>query len=144
MVIVVAVDDTEHANKILERSAELAKVLGEELHILHVMTQSRFVELEATSVDETGQPLEMDRIREVAASVAADAAEDAGLDDFEIVGRVGDPSKEIVNYASNVDASYVVIGGRKRSPAGKAVFGSVTQSTLLSADQPVVVVMRAG
>lgn len=141
MVILAAIDRADQATEILERAADLADAYGEELHVLHVMTQAEFVELETTSVNDTGEPLEMGRVREVAADFASDVAEDAGLRSYEAVGRVGDPNREIRQYAADVDANYVVIGGRKRSPTGKAIFGSVTQSTLLNADRPVVVIM---
>lgn len=45
----------------------------------------------------------------------------------------------IVKHANSFDADAVVMGGRKRSPAGKALFGSVTQSVFLHTDRPVVV-----
>lgn len=57
-------------------------------------------------------------------------------------GRVGDPVDAILNEARKLDAEYIVIGGRKRTPVGKAVFGSRTQSILLNTDKPVVTVMR--
>ena len=46
----------------------------------------------------------------------------------------------IVDLAVDVDADLVVIGARKRTPVGKAVFGSVTQSVVLDSPVPVTVV----
>ena len=46
----------------------------------------------------------------------------------------------ILDLAADVDADVIVMGGRKRSPAGKALFGSVTQSVILDATIPVTVV----
>jgi nucleotide-binding universal stress UspA family protein len=46
----------------------------------------------------------------------------------------------IVDLATDVDADLVVVGGRRRSPVGKALFGSVTQSVVLNAPVPVTVV----
>jgi nucleotide-binding universal stress UspA family protein len=50
-----------------------------------------------------------------------------------------DPEEAIVALAREVDADQIVMAGRKRTPVGKAVFGSVTQSVLLKADLPVTV-----
>jgi nucleotide-binding universal stress UspA family protein len=140
MVVVGAVD-REDASRVAQEAHELAESFDDDLHLLHVLSQREFVDLETTSVNDTGQPIEMDRVREVAADIAAENAADAGIDSFTAVGKVGDPSDTIVEYADEVDARYIVVGGRERSPAGKAIFGSVTQSVLLNTDRPVLVVM---
>lgn len=49
------------------------------------------------------------------------------------------PEDGILELVDEVDADHVVMGGRKRSPAGKAVFGSVTQTVILESDVPVSV-----
>lgn len=46
----------------------------------------------------------------------------------------------IVDLAADAEADLVVIGTRKRTPVGKAVFGSVTQSVVLDCPVPVTVV----
>lgn len=52
----------------------------------------------------------------------------------------GNPSKQIINVAGEIQADIIVMGGRKRSPVSKAVFGSVTQDVLIEADRPVMVI----
>lgn len=51
----------------------------------------------------------------------------------------GDPAEQILDVAESEDANLIVVAGRKRSPTGKALFGSVTQSVILNADRPVMV-----
>ena len=53
--------------------------------------------------------------------------------------RSGDPADRILQVAEERDADVIAISGRKRSPTGKAVFGSVTQDVILGADRPVLV-----
>lgn len=141
MTIVAAVDRSNQAIAVVEESVQLAEAFGDDLHVVHVLGQSEFLELERTSVDDTGQPVPMDEIRNVAREIAGEAAEGVA-DGAESVGLVGRAADEIVRYANDQDARYVVIGGRKRSPVGKAVFGSVTQDVLLEANRPVVTVIQ--
>jgi nucleotide-binding universal stress UspA family protein len=55
------------------------------------------------------------------------------------MSRGGDPAEEIVQIAREIEADAVVLGGRKRSPLGSLLFGSVTQAVILDADRPVMV-----
>lgn len=51
----------------------------------------------------------------------------------------GDPAEGILELASERDADAICVAARKRTPSGKVLFGSVTQSVLLSSDRPVFV-----
>lgn len=52
-----------------------------------------------------------------------------------------DPAQAIVEIANEIGADRIVMSGRKRSPTGKVLFGSTTQSVLLHADVPVTVTL---
>ncbi len=52
----------------------------------------------------------------------------------------GSAEEVIVSVADDRDVDHVAVAGRERSPTGKALFGSVTQSVVLNADVPVTVV----
>lgn len=64
--------------------------------------------------------------------------ESEGVSYQTIVDRA-DPVQGILTQADNHDVDEIVLGGRKRSPAGKVLFGSVTMSVLRTTDIPVVV-----
>ena len=123
--VVLAVDDDED-RAILQ--AERVRDLdwapdGIRVTVLHVFTENR----EGASVGQFGPARE-----------ARDVLEDAGID-VSLDERSGDPEVEIVRYAEREQgADLICVAGRKRSPAGKAMFGSVSQSIMLDTDLPVL------
>jgi nucleotide-binding universal stress UspA family protein len=137
MVVVAAVDESERASKVVDEATALADAFDLPLHVLHVMSGSEFIELERTSYDDTGKTVPMDEVESIARQFAEDAASDITRE-FTAVGLMGDADDAIVQYADEQDARYIVVGPRKRSPAGKAIFGSVAQSVLLNSTCPVV------
>ncbi|MFC7131520.1 MULTISPECIES: universal stress protein [Salinibaculum] len=68
---------------------------------------------------------------------ARDILEDAGAAVTLREGS-GDPAQSILDMAEQLDVDLICIAGRKRSPAGKALFGSVSQSVILNAERPVL------
>ena len=68
-----------------------------------------------------------------------DRLDSEGLD-YELKTAIGPHVDSIVNLAA--DADLVVIGGRKRTPTGEYIFGSVTREVLFSVPCPVVFVRR--
>ncbi|WP_188979173.1 universal stress protein [Halocalculus aciditolerans] len=57
----------------------------------------------------------------------------------DVAELTGEPVEEILSAAADAEADAVLVAGRKRSPVGKAVFGSVTQGVVLDSDVPVIV-----
>lgn len=142
MVVIAAVDRSDRAKRTVAEAVELAEAFDDIVHVVHVLSRSEFVELEQTEVKQSGRAVEMDRVRKYAAGVASDAADGVETDvEVEYVGLVGDAADTILDYADNHDARYVVVGPRKKSPTGKALFGSVSQTVLLNSNCPVVVTM---
>jgi len=54
-----------------------------------------------------------------------------------------DPAEDLVNIATEVNAEFIVIGLRRRSPVGKLILGSNAQRVLLDAPCPVLAVKSA-
>jgi nucleotide-binding universal stress UspA family protein len=52
----------------------------------------------------------------------------------------GTSGEGIVSIAKDASADRVIVGGRQRSPAGKAIFGSTAQEVMLNAPCPVTFV----
>lgn len=81
-------------------------------------------------------PRTVTRIRSVRR--ASEHLEDSGVD-VTVLEDSMETVDNILRHADEHDVDALVLGGRKRSPAGKALFGSVTQSVILNTDRPVVV-----
>ena len=141
MTIIASVDQSDQAPAIVAEAASLGEAFDEPVHAVYVLDRDRFVGLQRTSVRDKGETIPVERITKVATEIAGEAIEEAGVT-AEAVGLRGSPSEEIVDYADKHDARYIVVGGRKQSPVGKALFGSVAQSVLLKAHQPVVALAR--
>lgn len=137
MTVVAAVDRSDRAPAVVAQASELGEAFGEPVEAVHVLTRDEFVSLERTNVSETGGTVPVEDVVEIAEEIAEEAIAEAGVDATP-VGLIGDPADEIVAYADEGDASYLVVAGRDRSPVGKALFGSVAQSVLLNASSPVV------
>jgi len=72
------------------------------------------------------------------ADLAVERLREAGIETA-IHDVVGDPAPAIADVATEYDVDSIVVGARRRSPVGKAVFGSVAQAVILGADRPVLV-----
>lgn len=123
--ILVAVDD--NAERALAQAHTVSELPhgGEEIHVdvFHVFGDN------PTGASAT----QVGAVRRV-----VEHLEDAGID-VTVRESSGDPADTILDEAARRDADLICIGGRKRTPAGKALFGSVTQSVILNAERPVVV-----
>lgn len=146
MVILAAVDESLDHARVLDVGADLAGAFDEPLVVLHVIPEdearAHFEALrEIPEFQDASIEREDERAREIAETMieawdGPDAVETRAL------GRMGTPTATILEQADAHEARYVVVGGRRRTPAGKAIFGSVTQSVLLESPRPVVTVMR--
>lgn len=68
---------------------------------------------------------------------------DRGLE-YRLDERSGEPAEEVLEHAAEHDVDLICLAGRKRSPTGKALFGSVTQEVILNTDRPVLVCDDSG
>lgn len=174
MSILAAIDGEHVPSRVVEIGYDLARQYDEELVVLHVMPQDVFdenqeandegnvttlpymaPEIAIPESDEgtsdagsagSGSPYSVLDGEEDSAAIAREVVGQT-LDETENVtvqGRVGEPVEEILGEVDRQDARYLVIGGRKRTAVGKAIFGSITQSVLLNADIPVMTVMHEG
>lgn len=146
MAILVAVSESEAMDRVVSIGYELAERYDETAVLLHVVPQTDYeAHKEAIESADRYSNVSISQEQDSAARFAYRVAQESlgEFDDDRLTtrGRVGDPAEEIVAEVTHTDPRYLVLGGRRRSAVGKALFGSITQEVLLEAECPVVTVM---
>lgn len=146
MPILAALNETENAKRVASVGYDLAEAYDDTLVALHVIPEDEAVAhlddmQQLAGFEDYSFEQERDSAARFAQGVVEEAVDDIDLDRIDAQGRIGDPERSILAAASELDTRYLVVGGRRRSPVGKAVFGSITQTVLLEADCPVVAVL---
>ncbi|WP_408957244.1 universal stress protein [Natrinema sp. 74] len=142
VLLAVGPSDAERSGQLAEAVLDVAEPAGATVVLAHVFTNSEYEQvLDRLEFDRTVDEIDPDSVARRHSTIhdLKDAFEEHGVD-LEIRGAVGDHGSSIVDLAASVDADQVVVGGRRRSPTGKAVFGSTAQEVLLSAPCPVTFV----
>ncbi|MDY7083453.1 MAG: universal stress protein [Halobacteria archaeon] len=121
-------DDEERAKHQIEAVKSLPGTGEIEVSLLYVFTKK---EQDAPAKMKTAE-----RVGTVKHS--EENLEEAGIE-YRVLEDSGNPAEEILRELERDDYDSVVMGGRKLSPAGKVLFGSVTQAVLLESDVPVTV-----
>jgi nucleotide-binding universal stress UspA family protein len=139
--ILIAVEDSEERMRpVVEYVTDLASKLSAEVVLYHVYEPEVF-EDQLDSLDiESADPVDIAR-QNATVEAAASALREAGVD-FSVAASTGDPAEEIVAYVESHDIDQVVTGARKQTPAGKALFGSVSQQVILQTDVPCTIISR--
>ncbi|SDQ53190.1 universal stress protein [Natronobacterium texcoconense] len=142
ILLAVGPGDTDRIDELSDAVLEVAEPANATVVLGHVFTDSEYDEvLDRLEFDETGEAVEPDVVagRHSTIRDLQSPLEEHDID-YEIRGMVGDHGPSIIDLAEEVDADRVLVGGRRRSPTGKAVFGSTAQEVLLSSPCPVTFV----
>lgn len=138
--------DGDRIEGLASTAAEVAGMMEMNVHVLHVFSPARF-ERAADAVADGTVPAptpddvvrRVDTVRKTVRTIATPLWNWGMRIDIE--GRVGESvSDEIVAAAEDVGAKHILIGGRRRTPTGKVVFGSTAQEVLLDAPCPITFV----
>lgn len=125
MSILVAVDGEAGSRAAVRHGRDLAQAFDDELIVMHVRPETDT----------------RDDARAVAQNLADEIIDDERAT---VIGRLGEPDVRILREADDCDARYIILGSRKQTPVGKALFGSVAQIVLLNTDRAVVIVSDSG
>ncbi len=131
MTVAVAHQVNSSSNEIaLQIAAREAALRSTDLAVLHIVET---LDLDVSEAYQRGLAEEVEK-----ALAAVDAP---GLSwQLHLGVGVEEVASKVLDLTRQVDASVLVIGARRRSPVGKFLLGSVTQTLILEADVPVIVV----
>lgn len=124
--ILVALDNSEFADKVMAQAIELAKTLGSKLTAISVVDYSVM-----TYIDANGpvvMPEVLDAIRdsfEIVLNKCAAEAKKAGVH-FKQETLTGNPAARILDYADENGHDLIVLGHIGRSAASQFLLGSVS------------------
>ncbi|PSQ16921.1 universal stress protein [Halobacteriales archaeon QS_8_69_26] len=146
VLVPVGLSDDHRVETLADTAAEVAGMMQASVRVLHVFTPERYERtVESLYRDPDCRPpademvRRVDPVRELTAELAP-ALRSWGMT-MDVEGRVGESvSDEVVAAARAADAKRIIVGGRRRTPVGKAVFGSTVQDVLLDAPCPVTFV----
>ena len=142
VVLAVGSGDEKRAEQLADEIISVAGPADAEVVLTHVFDEEEFDEIRANlGVERGSESATPDAVaeRHTATRHLSETLSEAGVR-HSIRGAVGDLADEVVETADTLEADRVIVGGRQRSPTGKAVFGSVAQEVLLSAPCPVTFV----
>jgi len=118
----------------LREAAREARLRGAELAVIHVVDT---VDLDLIEAHRAGLADEISK-------VLADCGMEKVAWRLDLAaGANEDIAGTVLAFTAAVRADLLVIGARRRSPVGKFLLGSVTQTIILDADVPVLVVKEA-
>lgn len=141
ILLAIGQEDEDRAKRLAETVIDVAEPTGATVVLSHVFTDREFDQVvDRLDFDPSDSPDASDvASRHVTTRTIAQSLDAADVD-YEIRGSIGERGETIVELAKAIEADRVVVGGRRRSPTGKAVFGSTAQEVMLSSPCPVTFV----
>jgi nucleotide-binding universal stress UspA family protein len=128
--------------RLAEEAVDIAGPSGANVVLAHVFTDDEYdTALDQLEFDTTADEVSANDVARRHTTVRDIGAvlEEADID-YDVRGSKGEHGNAIVSLAKETGADLVIVGGRKRSPAGKAVFGSTAQEVMLESPCPVTFV----
>ncbi len=146
VLVAVGEGDRERIDSLAETATDIAGPAGAKVALAHVFTNSEYEDVRSKLDFEVTSEVTPDAVakRYITIRELGDAMEEAGVE-FTWHGRLSDDDSQgevTLALIDELDVDLVIVGGRRRSPAGKAVFGSTAQEIMLKSPCPVTFVQR--
>ncbi|MCX2681718.1 universal stress protein [Galbibacter sp. EGI 63066] len=144
--VLIAIDYNPTSEKVVEEGYKLAKTLGAEVCLLHVIGNLQFYGIQYPrfmghdSMNYALNPDFQEEMKDVAKVFLDNAVKH--LNDDTVTSHIseGDTAKEILQYAKDWQASLIVMGTHSHSKLEKILMGTVASSVLERTETPVYMV----
>lgn len=141
LAVAVGPNDNVRTDGLSRAIIDVAKPTGATVVLLHVFSEDAYESGVADAgfdPDDPPSPDELASRLEGIDGISA-ALGEAGVD-YEVEGTIGNERAAILRETADADADLLYVGGRKRSPTGKAVFGSTVHGLMMDSPCPVLFV----
>lgn len=139
--ILVAIDDSEISDNVIQQAAQLAKALNSEITVVEVMTLDPYL---ADAYLRMGQSNELiERVRSYVQENLTKAQkqfEELGQTVATQVVEGFSVHEEIIKAAQNLEVDLIIMGSHGRTGFKKFILGSVAQKVLGESHIPVLIV----
>jgi nucleotide-binding universal stress UspA family protein len=145
VLLAIGPDDRDVLDDLVDTVINLAAPSNARVSLLYAFPRDDYEEvMEQMDIDTTTSGLTPDEVARRHESVRGPGDRLESLDiEYEIQGvSGGNLADQVVRTIERTGADIAVVGGTKRSPTGKAMFGDHAQQVLLNAPVPVVYVKR--
>ncbi len=135
MIVVVGIDESEHAVTVIERARDESRYRGADLHVVHVF--------HAPSIPYLGSPVDVPAIATAERREVWERADPVLSDPGVAVTKVdleGYPPDTLVDYVRDVGADLLVVGSRGRGELAALILGSTSHRAVHLAPCDVLVV----
>jgi len=136
VLLVTAFDGSDHGIAALSRADYLAKALGAQHHVILVAHVQSY---QWTAMSNPYQ-IDLYALEEEHLSEAYEEAKSELTIEPTVVMRRGEPAREIIAYAEEVGADFIVMGSRGRGSVKSLFLGSTSHNVIHGAPCDVVVV----
>ena len=141
LVVAVGPNDDTRTEELTEAVLDIAEPTGSAVVLLHVFTERAYEEgIEEAGFTDDDPPSATElAARLEGIDILAAELETEGVP-YEIRGSIGAEGETIIQETEAVGGDLLYLSGRKRSPTGKAVFGSTSHRIMMNASCPVLFV----
>ena len=143
--VLIALDYNPTAQKVAEAGFAMAKAMGAEVTLLHVMVNqvmyaSAYANMGAWQIETVGTEEAIDVLRKTSNNFLEKAKRHLGAKTIKTIHKEGDSAQMILDTAKEIKADCIVMGTHSQKWLENIIMGSVTEEVLRKSTVPLFIV----